>query len=66
MLEGTQTQDDHDLYAWREHVERAWNLRGEYRNLSQRVDEPYVDYLESLFFYYGENVRVAEKATAEG
>jgi hypothetical protein len=52
MLEGTQTQDDHGLDAWREQVERAWNLRG--------------DYLESLFFYYGENVRVAEKATAEG
>jgi hypothetical protein len=66
MLEGTQTQDDHGLDAWREQVKRAFNLRGEYRSLSQRVDEPYGDYLESLFFYYGENVRVAEKATAEG
>ena len=66
MLEGTQTQDVHALDAWREQVERAWNLRGEYRSLSNRVDEPYGDYLESLFFYYGENVRVAEKATAEG
>jgi hypothetical protein len=66
MLEGTQTQDVHALDAWREQVERAWNLRGEYRSLSQRVDEPYGDYLEALFFYYGENVRVAEKATAEG
>ena len=66
MLEGTQTQDDHALDAWREQVERAWNLRGEYRSLSQSVAEPYVDYLESLFFYYGENVRIAEKATAEG
>ena len=66
MLEGTQTQDDHGLDAWREQVERAWNLRGEYRSLSQRVDEPYGDYLESIFFYYGENVRVAEKASAEG
>ena len=66
MLEGTQTQDVHALDAWREQVEQAWNLRGEYRSLSQRVDEPYGDYLESLFFYYGENVRVAEKATAEG
>jgi len=25
-----------------------------------------VDYLESLFFYYGENVRAAEKGTADG
>ena len=66
MLEGTQPQDDHGLDAWREQVERVWNLRGEYRSLSQRVDEPYVDYLESLFFYYGENVRAAEKASAEG
>jgi hypothetical protein len=66
MLEGTQTQDVHALDAWREQVERAWNLRGEYRSLSQRVDEPYGDYLESLLFYCGENVRVAEKDTAEG
>ena len=66
MLDGTQTHDDHALDAWREQVERAWNLRGEYRSLSHRVDELYGDYLESLFFYYGENVRVAEKATAEG
>jgi hypothetical protein len=71
MLDGTQTQDDHGLDAWREQVERACNLRGgEYRSLSQRVAEPYVepyvDYLESMFFYYGENVRAAEKATAEG
>ena len=66
MLESTQTQDDHARDAWREQVERAWNLRGEYRSLSNRVDEPYVDYLECLFFYYGENVRAAEKASAEG
>jgi hypothetical protein len=66
MLEGTQPQEDHGLDAWREQVERAWNLLGEYRSLSQRVDEPYGDYLEYLFFYYGENVRAAEKASAEG
>jgi len=28
--------------------------------------EPYVDYLGSIFFYCAENVRAAEKATAEG
>ena len=66
MLEGTQTQDDHGLDAWREQVERAWNLRGEYRSLSQRVDEPGVDYLESIFFYYGESARAAERGTREG
>ena len=66
MLEGTQTQDDHGLDAWREQVERAFNLRGEYRSLSQRVDEPYGDYLESLSFYYGENVRAAEKLPPKG
>ena len=66
MLDGTQPQDDHALDAWREQVERAWNLRREYRSLSHRVDEPYVDYLECLFFYYGENVRAAEKASADG
>jgi hypothetical protein len=66
MLDGTQTQDAHGLDAWREQVERAWNLRGEYRSLSQSVAEPYVDYLKSVFFYCGENVRAAEKATAEG
>ena len=66
MLESIQTQDVHALDAWREQVERAWNLRGEYRSLSQSVAEPYVDYLESVFFYCGENVRAAVKATAEG
>ena len=66
MLDGTQTQDVHALDAWREQVERAWNLRGEYRSLSHRVDEPYGDYLESLVFYCGENVRVAEKLPPKG
>jgi hypothetical protein len=66
VLEGTQTQDDHGLDALREQVEQAWNLRGEYRSLSQRAAEPFVDYLESMFFYYGENVRAVEKASAEG
>jgi hypothetical protein len=37
MLDGTQTQDDHALDAWREQVERAWNLRGEGRSLSGRA-----------------------------
>jgi len=37
MLDGTQTQDDHALDAWREQVEQAWNLRGEGRSLSGRA-----------------------------
>jgi hypothetical protein len=66
MLDGIQTQDDHGLDAWREQVERAWNLREEYRGLSQRAAEPYGDYLESMFFYNGENVRAAEKLKPKG
>ena len=39
--------------------------RGVSKPLSEMA-EPYVDYLESVFFYYGENVRAAEKLTPKG
>ncbi len=66
MLPASQTQDEHTLDAWREQVDRARNPRGEDRSLSGGPAGPYADFLESMFFYYGENVREAERATAEG
>ena len=58
------------LDAWREQVEQArrgqeagWSLA---QGLTQQSAEAYEDFLESIFYYYGENVRAAEKGTREG
>jgi hypothetical protein len=66
------TQEEHNdlLDVWREQVNQArrgqeasWSLA---QGLAQESAEAYEDFLESIFFYYGENARAAEKATKEG
>jgi hypothetical protein len=66
------TPEGHDdlLDVWREQVDQArrgrelsWNLA---QRLSQESAAAYDDFLEALFFYYGENARAAEKGTREG
>jgi hypothetical protein len=66
------TPEGHDdlLDVWREQVDQArrgrelsWNLA---QGLSQESAAAYDDFLEALFFYYGENIRAAEKGTREG
>jgi hypothetical protein len=61
---------NHLLYAWREQVDQArrgqelgWNLA---QGLAQESAAAYGDFLESLFFYYGENARAAEESTKVG
>jgi hypothetical protein len=58
------------LDVWREQVNQArrgqeasWSLA---QGLAQQSAEAYEDFLESVFFYYGENARAAEKGTRKG
>ena len=58
------------LDAWREQVEQArrgqeagWSLAQE---LAWDSADAYDDFLDSIFFYYGENARAAERGTREG
>ena len=69
---GRVTQKGHNdpLEAWREHVEQArggpeagGNLA---RDLAQESADAYDDFLDSIFFYYGEAARAAERGTREG
>jgi len=58
------------LDVWREQVNQArrgqeasWSLA---QDLARDSADAYEDFLESVFFYYGENARAAEKGTREG
>ena len=58
------------LDVWREQIDQArrgqeagWSLA---QDLAQESADAYEDFLESVFFYYGENARAAEKGTREG
>jgi hypothetical protein len=67
------TSEEHNdllLDVWREQVNQArreqeasWSLA---QGLAQQSVEAYEDFLESIFFYYGEYARAAEKGTREG
>jgi hypothetical protein len=58
------------LDVWREQVDQArrgqelgWNLA---RGPAQESAAAYDEFLEALFFYYGENVRAAEECIKAG
>jgi hypothetical protein len=64
---GRITQKEHNdlLDVWREQVNQArggqeacWSLA---QGLAQQSADAYEDFLESVFFYYGESARAAEK-----
>jgi len=63
-------EDYRDLLdVWREQVNQArrgqevgWSLA---QDLAQESADAYEDFLESVFFYYGENTRALEKGTKE-
>ena len=68
------TSEEHNdlllLDVWREQVNQArrgqeasWSLA---QGLARNSADAYEDFLESVFFYYGENSRAAEKGTKEG
>ena len=69
---GRITQKEHNdlLDAWREQVEEARRGQGAGRNLARGLvlesAEAYKDFLDSIFFYYGESARAAERGTREG
>ena len=64
-------QEHRDLLdVWREQVDQArrgqeasWSVA---QGLAQESAEAYEDFLESVFFYFGENTRAAEEGTKEG
>jgi hypothetical protein len=66
------TPEEHNdlLEVWREQVDQARRGQEASRSLAQGLAqesaEAYEDFLESVFFYFGENARAAEKGTREG
>ena len=66
------TPEGHDdlLDVWREQIDQArrgqelgWSVA---QGLAQESAAAYEGFLESVFFYYGENARAAEKGIREG
>ena len=66
------TSKEHNdlLNVWREQVDQArrgqeasWSIA---HGLARESAAAYEGFLESVFFYYGENARAAEKGTREG
>jgi len=66
------TSEEHNdlLDVWREQVNQArrgqeasWSLA---QGLARDSADAYEDFLESVFFYYGESAKAAEKGTREG
>ena len=67
-----QEKQRNDLFLddWLEQAEQARRGQEAYWSLAQGLArdsaEAYEDFLGSIFFYYGENVRATEKGTREG
>jgi hypothetical protein len=66
------TPEEHNdlLDVWREQIDQArrgqelgWSAA---QGLAQESGAAYEAFLESVFFYYGENAGAAEKGTREG
>ena len=66
------TPEEHNdlLNVWREQVDQArrgqeasWSVANV---LAQESADAYEDFLESVFFYFGENAGAAEEGTKEG
>jgi hypothetical protein len=66
------TPEEHNdlLDVWREQVDQtrrrqdtSWSVA---QVLARESADAYEGFLESIFFYYGENARAAEEGTREG
>ena len=57
------TSEEHNdlLDVWREQVNQARRGQESSWSLAQQSADAYEDFLESVFFYYGESARAAEK-----
>ena len=61
------SEENNDLLdVWREQVNQARRGQEASLSLAQQSADAYEDFLVSVFFYYGENARAAEKGTREG
>jgi hypothetical protein len=62
------TPEEHNdlLDVWREQVNQARRGQEASWSLAQESADAYEDFLRTVFFYYGENARAAEKGTREG
>ncbi len=60
-----EVREERGLDAWQEQVERALREQADNRVLARESVSAYVDFLDSLFFYYRESVRIAERDTGE-
>jgi hypothetical protein len=62
------TSEEHNdlLDVWREQVNQARRGQEASLSLAQQSADAYEDFLESVFFYYGESARAAERGTTEG
>jgi hypothetical protein len=62
------TSEEHNdlLDVWREQVNQARRGQEASWSLAQQSADAYEDFLESVFFYYGESARAAERGTTEG
>jgi hypothetical protein len=62
------TPEEHNdlLDVWREQVNQARRGQEASWSLAQKSADAYEDFLRTVFFYYGENARAAEKGTREG
>jgi hypothetical protein len=59
-------QDELLLDAWRDQVEQVLREQGVGRGIGRESATAYEDFLDSLFFYYGESMRAFESSTKEG
>ena len=70
MFESTlgsfRTQAEQNLDVWQEVLEQARKGQGAAQVLGKESMHAYADFLDSLFFYYGESARAAEKSTRQG
>ena len=61
------SEENNDLLdVWREQVNQARRGQEASWSLARDSADAYEDFLESVFFYYGENAKAAEKGTREG
>jgi hypothetical protein len=70
MFESTlgsfRTQAEQNLDVWQEVLEQARKGQGAAQVLGKESMHAYADFLDSLFFYYGESARAAERSTRQG
>jgi hypothetical protein len=58
-------QEERGLDGWRDQVERALREQADYRVLARELANAYADFLDSLFFYYRESLRISERDAKE-